>query len=116
MQRFLAVFLLLFLLSTSVHAAQGCIDAARTRIYTTQPTNNKYWYTSPFSTAPGGCFYVYTGAGCKIGNVGANNGFLGDTTNLVCPIDDYIGVMVALMAGLGFYIIRQKNMSLAVIS
>ena len=116
MFRFFIAFLLFFLVSTSSNAVTGCIDGARTAIYTSLSTNGKYWQGTPASSGAG-CFFIYTGGGCKIGNVASNNGLLGDDSNpKQCPIDDYVWVMMILFGGVGFYIIRQKNMRLAVIS
>ena len=112
MQRFLVAFLLFILISTSASAVPGCINASRTAIHTSLHPSGKYWQNSSTSSSPG-CLYVYTGGICSIGSQNANNGMLGDTANpQECPIDDYVWVMVALLGGLGFYIIRQKNMRL----
>lgn len=114
MFKFFAAFSLFLIISTTSTAITGCIDVARTRIYTNQHPSG-YWRTNTFSTAQSGCFYVYTGAICSIGFIGANNGYLGDTSNpQECPIDDYIWIMVVLVGDLGYCIIRRRNMQLAI--
>ena len=113
MLKFLVAFLLFFVVSRSANAISGCINASRSTIYTNFQSGTT-WKSNQFSNASP-CLYIYTGAPCTISGIGS--GQLGDTANpRECPIDDYIWVMMILFGGVGFYIIRQKNMRLAVIS
>lgn len=110
MFRYLIAFLLFFLVSTSSNAAPGCVNAAKNIIYTnTHPSG--YWRSNSGVNASAGCFYYTSGTVCSIGSVGANNGLLGDTSNpLECPIDDYIGIMMILFTGLGYFVLRKNGL------
>lgn len=113
MLKFLTLFLLACVLSISANAATGCVNASRTTIYTSFQNGQQYWRTSPSTSSSPGCFFVYTGGVCSIGSFGANNGYLGDTNVEECPIDDYVWIMIALLGGLGYLVIRQRNIRIA---
>ena len=113
MLKFLITFFLFSLTVILANAQLGCIDGAGA-IHTSYQNVSKGYYTAPAYPPSSGCSFVRDGGGCKINSV---SGFsLGNRTIEECPIDDYIWVMIALFGGVGFYIIRQKNMRLAVIS
>ena len=114
MLKILICFLLFIFVSGSVEAATGCVNANRTIIYSSYNTKKNHWLLNSASPVPNGCFYYTSGTTCNIEGGVANEGLLGDTSNLECPIDDYIWVMVVLIGGVGFYIIRQKNIRLAI--
>jgi hypothetical protein len=90
MLRYLILLFFALLLSAEVNATAGCVDAAKTTIYTSQHPSG-YYRTNSFNSSAAGCYYYYSGAICSIGSAGANNGYMGDTSNVqLCPIDDYV--------------------------
>ncbi len=108
MLKLLIAFILFLAFSISVNAGPGCINASRDLIYTNYQNGQQYWRGTPTPSSPG-CLFISTGGVCSIGSNGANNGLLGDTTNVQeCPIDDYIWLMIPLIGGLGYYTLRKK--------
>ena len=111
MLKYLISFLLVLLVSTSVNAAEGCVDNTNTNImYTTQTGNGSYNKNTSI-TLSAGCGWYYTTqpvTPCTInGNIAP--GYLADTV-AACPIDDYVWIMLALVGGFGYLVIRYKNM------
>jgi hypothetical protein len=110
MLRYLILLFFALLLSAEVNATAGCVDAAKTTIYTSQHPSG-YYRTNSFNSSAAGCYYYYSGAICSIGSAGANNGYMGDTSNVqLCPIDDYVWIIIAVLGGFGYWTIRQRNM------
>jgi hypothetical protein len=114
MLKYLSLLVFVLLICNEVNATPGCVDAAQTRIYTnTHPSG--YYRTNAFNTSNSGCYYYYSGAMCSIGSAGANNGYMGDTANVqLCPMDDYVWVILAVLGGFGYWTIRQRNLRIAV--
>ncbi|MFA6277337.1 MAG: hypothetical protein WC622_11340 [Pedobacter sp.] len=110
MFKFLITLLVAFGLISSANAATGCIlTSNKTKIYTSLISGTNYRSTTS-STSPAGCTYKQTGGSCTVANAGP--ALLGTTTNLECPIDDYVWLIMLTLGGLGFVYIRKKNLIL----
>ncbi|MFD0939358.1 hypothetical protein [Pedobacter boryungensis] len=110
MSKFFIVLLVAFGLSISVNAATGCVlNSNLSKIYTSLQSGTTYRSTTS-SNALSGCVYKQTTNPCTVSGLGS--GFLGDTTILNCPIDDYNMLILLVVAGLGFFYIRKKNLIL----
>jgi hypothetical protein len=107
------IFLLpIALLSINVKAATGCVlTSNKSKIYTKKNggAGSTDYRTTNVSTATAGCVYAQTATSCTVG--GSGPGFLGDTTILNCPIDDYAWLILLLFGGLGFLHVRKKALN-----
>ena len=113
MLKFSFVFLAVFFFSISVQAVTGCVSANKSTIYTNLRSGTIY-NSSTVSTPGSGCFYITTATACTIRFSSSNQvpGSLGDDTTQLCPIDDYIWVMMILFGGLGYYVLRKNALKL----
>jgi hypothetical protein len=110
MLKSITFILIIALLSIKVKAATGCVlTSDKSKIYTKKNggAGSTDYRTTNVSTALSGCVYKQTTTSCTVG--GSGPGFLGDTTVLNCPIDDYVWLILLLFGGLGFVHIRNKN-------
>ncbi|MFI5450539.1 hypothetical protein ACHMWN_00100 [Pedobacter sp. UC225_61] len=109
MLKFIVFLLTISLLSVTVKAATGCVlNSNLTKIYTKKNggASSTDYRTTNVSTALSGCVYAQTTTSCTVD--GSGPGFLGDTTVLNCPIDDYVWLVLLFFGGFGFVHVRNK--------
>lgn len=104
-------FLLCILLfSQLANATTGCVSNSNpTKIYTTYSAPN-YRHNGTIVNLNAGCQWDYMepATPCTIsGPVGA--GLLALDSPQLCPIDDYMGLMLVILTGIGYLFIRKRT-------
>jgi hypothetical protein len=114
MLKLFIIVILVFIAPFSVRAANGCVkNEDGSKIYTSLNSGTDYNKNGTTVNLTGGCSwnFISPSTPCTVSSP-AKPGFLAIISPQLCPIDDYIWIMITLIGGFGYLFIRRRNMQL----
>ncbi|MBB2144119.1 hypothetical protein GM921_01360 [Pedobacter sp. LMG 31464] len=107
MLKYFFILFLIFVITDNSNAAIGCVVGSTN--YTTLKSGTTYRKSGTKVTLGAGCTWYYTTPSTCSVDMGIGTGLKAYDTPQSCPIDDYVGLIIIVFAGLGYFFIKNKN-------